>query len=239
MRCYAAGGGGGNVDWRACVYADGWQLGEHGAWRKFTNFECATRVPLIISAPWIPPAQRQHRTNALVELVDLAPTIAELAGIPLPAGETFDGTSMVPLLSVPSSASSPSGAAAAAAGAGWAKDAAFSQYPKKVRATGPEWTHNGIIHEQRESFTHMGVSIRVDDWRLTQWVLWNQSGLRPLWQLANGSSGVVATELYDHRETRDYPTDFNQDENVNVANLTEHAALIGSLSTRLRQQFKG
>ena len=58
-----------------------------------------------------------------------------------------------------------------------------------------------------------------------------------MWAQANGSSGVVATELYDHRATRDYPTDFNLGENENVANLTEHAALIDELSSRLQRQF--
>lgn len=217
----------------------GWQLGEHGAWRKFTNFELATRVPLIIAAPWIAPAQQQQRrTNALVELIDLAPTIAELAGVPLPAAEKFDGTSLVPLLSLPpTQRRKPAESDAVTSAVGWSKDAAFSQYPKKVQATGPQWEHNGIIHSQRETFTHMGMSIRVDGWRLTQWVLWNQTSLRPMWAQPNGSSGVVATELYDHRATRDYPTDFNQDENVNVANLTQHAALINALSTRLQRQF--
>ena len=61
-----------------------------------TNFELATRVPFIIRAPWIPNAPR--RSAALVELVDLAPTMAALAGIGLPAGEVFDGVSLVPLL---------------------------------------------------------------------------------------------------------------------------------------------
>ena len=58
----------------------GWQLGEHGAWRKFSNFEIATRVPLIIAAPWLRQASSPRRSAALVELVDLLPTVADLAG---------------------------------------------------------------------------------------------------------------------------------------------------------------
>jgi arylsulfatase A-like enzyme len=76
----------------------GWQLGEHGEWRKMTNFELATRVPLIIVVPWLtlPP----RRSSALVELVDIAPTLAGLAGVAMPTDETpFDGTSLLPILS--------------------------------------------------------------------------------------------------------------------------------------------
>ena len=36
-----------------------------------------------------------RRSAALVELVDLAPTMAALAGIPMPEGEVFDGVSLV------------------------------------------------------------------------------------------------------------------------------------------------
>ena len=36
----------------------GWHLGELGAWRKFTNFELATRVPLIVKAPWLETVDR-------------------------------------------------------------------------------------------------------------------------------------------------------------------------------------
>ena len=58
----------------------GWHLGEQGAWRKFTNFELATRVPLIAKIPWL---DTVDRSDDFVELVDLLPSIAELAGIPL------------------------------------------------------------------------------------------------------------------------------------------------------------
>ena len=72
------------------VHSDhGWHLGEHGLWRKFTNFEAVARVPLIIKAPWIEGAPA--RSDALVELVDVMPTILELAGFELPEGETLDG----------------------------------------------------------------------------------------------------------------------------------------------------
>ena len=179
------------------------------------------RVPLIISAPWIKAQPR--RSDAIVELVDVLPTIAQLAGLALPAGQVFDGASLVPLLQ----------------GEAWHKTAAFSQYPRRVRPSQPEWKDNSIIHKDRSTFTHMGCSVRVADWRLTEWALWNQTALRPLWTFANGSSGVVARELYDHSATRDFPTDFNQGENANVADKPKFAQLLAQLSARLRSHFPG
>ena len=59
----------------------GWQLGEWAEWEKFTNFELAARVPLIFRAPWLshPEVSGGSVTNTLVELVDVMPTLIELA----------------------------------------------------------------------------------------------------------------------------------------------------------------
>lgn len=66
-------------DWNR--YCAGWQLGERGEWDKQTNFDAATRVPLLIKVPWKPQSQGQ-RTASLTDLVDMHPTVAALAGIP-------------------------------------------------------------------------------------------------------------------------------------------------------------
>ncbi len=75
---------------------NGWHLGDHGRWSKPTNYESVTRIALMISGPGIPPNQQ---TDALVELVDLYPSLSELCRLPPPA--YLEGTSFVPLLQSP------------------------------------------------------------------------------------------------------------------------------------------
>jgi iduronate 2-sulfatase len=75
----------------------GWQLGDHGLWHKHTNFELATRAPLIVKQP------KQKTTgqscNVPVEFVDVYPTLADLCGLPKPSG--VDGVSLRPLIENP------------------------------------------------------------------------------------------------------------------------------------------
>jgi choline-sulfatase len=66
-------------------------LGEHGLWRKSTFHEHSARVPLIIRWPGVIPEGR--RVHTPVSLVDIAPTLAEIAGCPVPI--PLDGTSLV------------------------------------------------------------------------------------------------------------------------------------------------
>lgn len=75
----------------------GFHLGEHGGlWRKHTQFEEATRVPLLVRAPGGPAGVA---TRGLVELVDLYPTLADLCSLPAPEG--LEGISFAPLLHRP------------------------------------------------------------------------------------------------------------------------------------------
>jgi iduronate 2-sulfatase len=78
----------------------GWHLGDHGMWCKHTNYEQAARIPLIVVAPGV--AKAGITTGALVETVDLYPTLCELAGLPVLAG--LDGASFVAALRDPAAA---------------------------------------------------------------------------------------------------------------------------------------
>ena len=80
-----------------CLWGDhGWHLGEHGHWGKSTTYEDATRCPLIIYAPHLPSGLR---TLSLVELLDIYPSLCELADLPTP--QHVQGKSLVPLMRDP------------------------------------------------------------------------------------------------------------------------------------------
>jgi iduronate 2-sulfatase len=93
----------------------GYYMGEHNWWGgKHNNYEGATHAPLIMSVPGMKAAGQ--KTDAIVEFVDIYPTLADLAGLPLPNG--LEGTSLVPLLDDPN--------------VPWSKSA-ISEYPKGGR----------------------------------------------------------------------------------------------------------
>jgi len=75
----------------------GWHLGEHGIWGKHSLFEESLRSPLIIHTPQM---ERQGvSSSALVETIDLYPTLCDLAGIKKP--EFAKGISLQYLLEEP------------------------------------------------------------------------------------------------------------------------------------------
>ena len=75
----------------------GWHLGEKGMWSKQSLFEVGVHAPLMISAPGI--RTGGQNCAAPVEFVDIYPTLADLAGLPLPGG--LDGKSLAPLMKNP------------------------------------------------------------------------------------------------------------------------------------------
>lgn len=89
----------------------GWKLGDYGQWCKHSNVEWDTRGCMMMSAPGM--KGNGNKTHALVEFVDIYPTLAELAGLDAP--RDLEGFSFVPVLENPKIS--------------W-KKAAFSQYPR-------------------------------------------------------------------------------------------------------------
>lgn len=89
----------------------GWKLGDYGSWCKHSNFELDTHVPLIFRGSGI---KAGYRCPAIVEMVDVYPTLADLTGGKAPS--SCAGSSMRDLLQgmVPPS---------------W-KNMAVSQYPR-------------------------------------------------------------------------------------------------------------
>lgn len=93
----------------------GYYMGEHNWWgAKHNNYEGATHAPLIVAVPGMKAAGQ--KTDALVEFVDIYPSLATLCGLPLTKG--LEGQSFAPLLDDPK--------------APWTK-LAFSEYPKGGR----------------------------------------------------------------------------------------------------------
>jgi iduronate 2-sulfatase len=201
------------------VWGDhGWHLGEMGIWGKATNYEIATRVPLIFSTPDM--NQPGVGTQSLVEFVDLYPTLCELAGLPQP--DHLAGTSLVPILNDPGAT---------------VKNAALSQFPSPALR---EWAANPLSPEMRETFfgplieevearviaqhgsswdrdlfeNHlMGYSLRTERYRYIEWR-----------DDRDSESDPVFVELYNHAE--------DPRETVNVA--ADHEEVISELSAKLK-----
>lgn len=71
----------------------GYHLGDHTLWNKHSNFEQATRIPLMFAGPGI---EKGTVTNHPVELVDAFPTLFELCGVA--SASQMEGQSLVPLM---------------------------------------------------------------------------------------------------------------------------------------------
>ena len=122
----------------------GYHLGAHGLWQKGDLFEGSVRVPMVLSVPNLPDATfvRGQSSESLAELVDLYPTLAELAGLSIP--KQVAGVSLVPVLRNPAVSVRESAYTMALSRAGWVR---------------PEWRHPDV----------MGESVRTRRYRYTVW----------------------------------------------------------------------
>ncbi len=94
----------------------GWHLGDHGMWCKHSNFEQATKAPLIFTAPGYNSGQK---AEGMTEFVDIFPTLCDLAGLDVP--KELEGDSLVPVMKDPSAN---------------VKEYSISQYPRAGKRMG-------------------------------------------------------------------------------------------------------
>lgn len=205
------------------VWGDhGWHLGEMGIWGKATNYEIATRVPLIASTPNM--KAKGSVSKGLVELLDIYPTLCDLAGLPKP--NHIEGSSFAAVLDDPEVE---------------IKKAAISQFPNPALR---EWAANPLSPEMRETFfgplindveakiikqqgdvwdrnlfeNHLtGYTLRTDRYRLVAWRDHRDPASKPIF-----------TELFDHEKD---PT-----ETVNVA--ASSPEIVQTLTQQLNKILK-
>nr|ABK59973.1 iduronate 2-sulfatase [Danio rerio] len=207
----------------------GWSLGEHGEWAKYSNFDVATRVPLMVykagvssrrsrtgakTFPFIDVFQdtREHFgkgkiVNSVVELLDVFPTLANLAGLPsvhhCPSPSfkmdlCTEGSNLANLIRNPKHLN---------------REAySFSQYPRPSDSI----QENSDLPNLAD-IRIMGYSIRSNDYRYTLWV-----GFDPLHCKPNMTE-IHAGELYILTE------DPGQDNNL--FDEFGHAALLNKFGT--------
>jgi len=144
----------------------GWKLGEHRMFSKVTNFEIDTNSPLIIHTPGI--SKPGMTSDALVETVDIYPTLADLCGLPRPTG--LAGQSLRPIIEDPAVQGKPCAYSAIRGGGGhlghsvrtdryrlvhWIKAGKVAQVELYDHLTDPGENKN-IAAEHRETVARLG-----------------------------------------------------------------------------------
>jgi len=133
---------GGHADDTIVVFTSdhGFHIGEQSLWGKTSNFELDARVPLIIADPRVSNSQGAV-TDSLAELLDLYPTLAEMAGIDDNLSQRLEGVSLAPVIQDPTTS---------------VQDAVFTQHQQPFHGSPSKWQA-------------WGYSIRTADRRYTEW----------------------------------------------------------------------
>ncbi|XP_055701276.1 iduronate 2-sulfatase [Phlebotomus papatasi] len=193
----------------------GWSLGEHAEWAKYSNFEVALRVPLIITTPDFRPKSK-NRIDQPAELLDLFPTIVDLLDLPQvpqctatnPIRQDLctEGESLVPYLKNRNKRN--------------LRKMAFSQYPRP----GDYPTEKPNSDKPRlEEIRIMGYSLRTHRFRYTLWIDFNPGNFTRNWDK------IFGEELYDHS--------LDPEENINLASRTQLNDIKMYLRSILKEKF--
>ncbi|MCM8530327.1 MAG: sulfatase [Lentisphaeraceae bacterium] len=200
----------------------GWHLGDMGVWGKATNYEIAARVPFMIYAPWM--KSKGQKTKALVELMDIYPTLVDLAGLERP--KNIQGKSLTPLMDNSSLK--------------W-DEPVLTQYPNPALR---EWAALPLSPEMRQTFfgplikekeqeisaqfgskfnkdlfenNLMGYSLRTDRYRFISWM-----------DRTDKTKAPIYVELYDFQNS--------EAEQENIA--AQNPELVKSLLKKTRDLLK-
>jgi arylsulfatase A-like enzyme len=208
------------------LFADhGWSLGEANQWHKHSNRVFPARVPLIVRAPWIPTTTQGILVNSTaVELIDLLPTIADVAlGSPPPSNQ-YDGMSMRGVLENPANAT------------GLGRSAAFWQYARCPGNLEKQWQGNGCTPHGRNGIVAMGYTVMTDDWRYTIWLKWDNTTMAPA--ETEWDTPTFGHELYNH--TGDTGLWWDSPQLAEVADVVADPALapvVAALRSQLKTRF--
>ena len=254
----------------------GWALGEHQEWSKYSNYDVATRVPLMVYVPNVTHVsepshatfpfidvldndkqsrnvndsnQNKHdisenqgfesvelnqmsvslskqkvpaKTTALVELVDIFPSLVDLAGLPplttCPESSSLklctEGHSFAPVIQNATQTLSRQHGHLKQ----W-KTAAFSQYPRPAY-----YPREDSDKPRLANITLMGYSMRTDKYRYTEWVGFDHHNFIGNW------TDLKASELYI--------LDSDPLEDHNQASNPVHMVLVKKLSRMLHQGWR-
>lgn len=216
----------------------GWSLGEHQEWSKYSNFEVAVKVPLLVHVPGItvdyeedsgphfehisvlnrtnePSISSGLQTDALVELVDIFPSLCEIANVAVPPLCKTDsqnvrfcseGISFLPVIKYLTYKEPFK----------W-KKAVFNQYPRPSKEPRLNSDQPAL-----ENITIMGYSIRTEDYRYTKWVKFDNKNFKPNW------GNIIDDELYDLRK------DPLEDQNI----ADEMPDVVETLSKQLKDGWR-
>lgn len=200
----------------------GWHLGEMGIWGKATNYEIATRVPMIIVDPHT--GASGARSREIVELLDLFPTLADLAGLEAP--HSLEGYSLRRILEKPEKSHDriavsqfPCPALREWAGVKTSDnvrqeyfDFALKEIETRIRIENPDTPLN-IFQEHV-----IGYSVRNERYRAIIWIDQRKIPFR-----------IIARELYDEKS--------DGSERVNIAREPRSQKILRRLESRMWNQI--